>query len=126
MSKKKKKKQIIESCIFYLQLTLFYILHDSLDPIRVDTIPNAILEIVLNISTTVTQQPTTTTPSQLTQEDLATRRNPVYEEVEAALQNYTHIDRPPSCAPGDRDHRKEPSLRRRIGGSRKLFVYQST
>lgn len=84
-------------------------LHGSLDPLRVDAILAATLEVVVNISTTVTQQPTTTAPSQLTPEDLATRRNPVYGEVEAALQSYTHIDRPPPAPPAIATTGRDPA-----------------
>ncbi|KAF9156121.1 hypothetical protein BG015_007163 [Linnemannia schmuckeri] len=72
---------------------------DTLNPPRVEAMPGATLEVILKTATVAQQSTTTTTLSQLTQENLANRRHPVYGEVEAALQNYTHIDSPPSVPP---------------------------
>ncbi|KAF9106137.1 hypothetical protein BGX29_010387 [Mortierella sp. GBA35] len=71
-----------------------------LEPRRIATIPNAVLDVVIG-----DQLPTTNvvSPENALQEvsldaspkeSISTRRNPVYGEVERALENLNHIDNP--------------------------------
>ncbi|KAF9151298.1 hypothetical protein BG015_006844 [Linnemannia schmuckeri] len=89
----------------------------TLDPARIAAVPGIVLEVVVREHMVAEREttlppytlheavPQETLPSIPPQREnivasLGVRRNPVYGEVEAAMENYTHIDRPNMNAPG--------------------------
>lgn len=99
------------ACIF------FFIDTTSLDPPRIAAVPGIVLEVVVREPVVVAERETVLPPYTLQEVPQETplpvtperennvassgvRRNPVYGEVEAAMENYTHIDRPNPNLPG--------------------------
>ncbi|KAF9125972.1 hypothetical protein BGW39_007022 [Mortierella sp. 14UC] len=62
----------------------------ALDPLRIAAVPGAILDVVVR-EALVEESPFGA---------LAVKRNPVYGLEEVAMDNYSHIDRPNTSAPG--------------------------
>ncbi|KAF9908003.1 hypothetical protein EC991_010351 [Linnemannia zychae] len=63
---------------------------EALDPLRIAAVPGTILDVV------VTEVPAKETPTGA----LVATRNPMFGLEEAAMDNYSHIDRPNASAPG--------------------------
>ncbi|OAQ29636.1 HCP-like protein [Linnemannia elongata AG-77] len=99
----------------------------DLDPPRIAAIPSAILDIVIEGSPLVDndtwppQDPMIQDPYEMenTYIDLSARRNPVEGDEMAAMENYTHMDRPnflargPQFYPDRVDNNSSPVLRPR-------------